>query len=167
MRTQYGFTLIETMVAIAILAIVISIAAPSFTRMLQSNRAAVLSNELVGALQIARSEALKRRTNVQLCPRNAAGSDCANSSDWSVGWLLIARVTVNNAVNTLVLRSWEPITGGTLTGPVNGVTYQSNGLTTLTNAANGSFTITTSATCSRTLQVSVTGNTSVDSGGCT
>lgn len=158
MRTQYGFTLIETMVAIAILAIVISIAAPSFTRMLQSNRAAVLSNELLGTLQIARSEALKRRTNVVLCRSTAGSNTCVNGTDWSSGWLLMQGNTV--------LRTWEPISGGTLVGPSTGMTYQSNGLTTLADGTQATFTITTAPTCSRTLQVSTTGNATVAAGGC-
>ncbi|KTT05021.1 peptidase [Pseudomonas oryzihabitans] len=158
MRTQYGFTLIETMVAIAILAIVISIAAPSFTSMLQSNRAAVLSNELLGTLQIARSEALKRRTNVVLCRSAVGSSNCVNGTDWSSGWLLMQGNTV--------LRTWEPISGGTLVGPNAGMTYQSNGLTTLAGGTQATFTITTSPTCSRTIQVSTTGNATVSTGGC-
>ncbi|MFT0182508.1 GspH/FimT family pseudopilin [Pseudomonas benzopyrenica] len=158
MRTQCGFTLIETLVAIAILAIVISIAAPSFTRMLQSNRAAVLSNELLGTLQIARSEALKRRTNVVLCRSTVGGSTCVNGTDWSSGWILMQ--------GTTVLRAWEPLSGATLVGPSAGMTYQSNGLTTQASGAQATFTITTASTCSRTIQVSTTGNATVSAGGC-
>lgn len=155
MRAQYGFTLIELMVAIAILAIVIAIAAPSFNRTVQSNRAAVMSNELLGALQTTRSEALKRRTNVTLCRRNANGTDCDNSADWSAGWLLIQ--------GSLVLRIWEPATGIVLTGPSDGITYRSNGTTTL-NAAQ-TFQIETSS-CQRTVSVTVTGNASANTNGC-
>ncbi|WP_260983964.1 GspH/FimT family pseudopilin [Pseudomonas oryzihabitans] len=155
MRTQYGFTLIETLVALAILAIVVSIAAPSFTRTLQSNRAAVMSNELLGAMQIARSEALKRRTDVTLCRRNVAGDACENGTDWTVGWLMIQGANV--------IRIWEPTTGITLNGPVNGVTYRSTGLTTLVAAQ--SFSIETPS-CRRTVSVSLTGNAFVNQNGC-
>lgn len=155
MRAQYGFTLIELIVAIAILAIVIAIAAPSFNRTVQSNRAAVMSNELLGALQTTRSEALKRRTNVTLCRRNANGTDCDNSADWSAGWLLIQ--------GSLVLRIWEPATGIALTGPSDGITYRSNGTTTL-NAAQ-TFQIETPS-CQRTVSVTVTGNASANTNGC-
>lgn len=155
MRAQYGFTLIELMVAIAILAIVIAIAAPSFNRTVQSNRAAVMSNELVGALQTARSEALKRRTNVTLCRRNVAGTTCENGTDWSAGWLL----TQGN----LVLRVWEPAAGITLTGPNDGVTYRSYGTTTLSVAET--FEI-EAPSCQRTVSVTVTGNASANPNGC-
>jgi len=155
MRAQYGFTLIELMVAIAILAIVIAIAAPSFNRTVQSNRAAVMSNELVGALQTTRSEALKRRTNVTLCRRNADGSACETGTDWSAGWLLIQ--------GSFVLRVWEPATGITLTGPTDGVTYRSNGTTTLSAAQT--FQIETPS-CQRTVSVTVTGNASANTNGC-
>ncbi|MDT3718948.1 GspH/FimT family pseudopilin [Pseudomonas oryzihabitans] len=155
MRTQYGFTLIETMVAIAILAIVISIAAPSFTRMLQSNRAAVMSNELLGALQMARSEALKRRMDVMLCRRNVAGNACENGTDWTAGWLLIQG---NN-----VIRAWEPTTGIVLTGVNSGVTYHSNGMTSIADPQ--AFSVNT-ATCRRAISMVLTGNAFVNQNGC-
>ena len=158
MRTQQGFTLIECMVTIAILAIVISIAAPSFTRVLQNNRAAVLTNELLGSLQIARSEALKRRTNVLLCRSNTTSDSCENGTDWSSGWRLM--------LGNTILRTWEPISGATLVGPSAGMTYQSNGLTTMASGGQATFTIKTSSTCSLTIQVNTTGNASVDSGNC-
>ena len=155
MRTQYGFTLIETMVAIAILAIVISIAAPSFSRTLESNRAAVTSNELLGALQSARTEALMRRSDVTLCRRNVAGTACQNGTDWAVGWLLMQ--------GNVVIRVWEPISGITLAGLSNGVTYTSNGMTTFSTTQ--SFSIQTTS-CRRTLSVNLTGNAFVNQNGC-
>lgn len=155
MRTQYGFTLIETLVALAILAIVVSIAAPSFNRTVQSNRAAVASNELVGALQIARSEGLKRRADVTLCRRNTQGNACENGTDWAAGWLLIQ--------GNLVIQVWESINGITLTGPSAGITFRSNGLTTLT--ANQTFTLSTPS-CTRTVSLNLTGSASVNQNGC-
>ncbi|NRH42953.1 GspH/FimT family pseudopilin [Pseudomonas sp. MS15a(2019)] len=155
MRAQYGFTLIELMVAIAILAIVIAIAAPSFNRTVQSNRAAVMSNELVGALQTTRSEALKRRTNVTLCRRNADGSACEAGTDWSAGWLLIQE--------SLVLRVWEPATGIALTGPSDGITYRNNGTTTLSAAETLGVA---TPSCRRIVTVTVTGNASANTSGC-
>ena len=64
MRSVRGFTLIELMVTVAVLAIVLTIAVPSFSNLIQSSRTNALVNELNGTLQIARSEALKRRKNV-------------------------------------------------------------------------------------------------------
>jgi len=62
-----------------------------------------------------------------------------------------------------VIRIWEPTTGITLTGLVNGVTYRSTGLTTL--AAAQSFSIETPS-CRRTVSVSLTGNAFVNQNGC-
>ena len=113
------------------------------------------SNELVGALQIARSEGLKRRADVTLCRRNTQGNACENGTDWAAGWLLIQ--------GNLVIQVWESINGITLTGPSAGITFRSNGLTTLT--ANQTFTLSTPS-CTRTVSLNLTGSASVNQNGC-
>lgn len=84
MNKQSGFTLIELMVVISILAILLGIGVPSFRATIEGNRITTVANDLVGALQFARSEAVKRGTNVTLC----SSSDQATcSGGWVNGWV--------------------------------------------------------------------------------
>lgn len=64
--TQAGFSLIELMVGILILAILASIAVPSFRVWLQNSQIRNASESIVNGLQRARSEAVGRNTNVEL-----------------------------------------------------------------------------------------------------
>jgi type IV fimbrial biogenesis protein FimT len=66
MKICRGFTLLELMVTIAVLAILTTIAVPSFTDLVQSNRITTQANELVAALTFARTEAVKRGRNVNV-----------------------------------------------------------------------------------------------------
>jgi len=59
-RRVSGFTLTELMVVILVVAILAAIATPSMTEMIQRNRIDAYSNELISALSLARSEAIKR-----------------------------------------------------------------------------------------------------------
>ncbi|MBB3060644.1 GspH/FimT family pseudopilin [Microbulbifer rhizosphaerae] len=59
-RPAAGFTLIELMCVIAILAIVIAIGVPSFSTMIKDNRAVTAINDLNATLQYARAEAVRR-----------------------------------------------------------------------------------------------------------
>lgn len=68
-----GFTLIELMVTISVLAILITIAIPSFTATINRNRLATSANGLVGGFQLARSEAVRRGGRVVLCPTASLG----------------------------------------------------------------------------------------------
>ncbi|MCK7574682.1 MAG: GspH/FimT family pseudopilin [Chromatiales bacterium] len=79
LATALGFTLIELVITIAILAILLSIAAPSFTRFTAEQRIRAAATDLQSALLIARSEAVKRRVNMTLSP--ATGG-------WAAGWSL-------------------------------------------------------------------------------
>ncbi|WP_237068694.1 GspH/FimT family pseudopilin [Microbulbifer guangxiensis] len=63
---QSGFTLVELMMVVAILAIVMSIGVPSFNSMIKNNRLSAASNDIAGALHYARSEAVRRGRNVQV-----------------------------------------------------------------------------------------------------
>lgn len=70
-----GFTLIELMMVVAILAIVMSIGVPSFNTMIKNNRLTAASNDIAGALHFARSEAVRRGRDVQV---ESLDNDLAN-----------------------------------------------------------------------------------------
>jgi len=148
MRHSRGFTLIELMVTLSILASLLAIAAPSFQGTIQSNRTQTITTDLTTALQLARSEAVKRGVKVDVCRRN--GEVCANAADWGNGWL----VQVQGGD---VLRVWEAVGGqDTVTGPNETLTYRPNGLLTKVNdAAHTTFTV-AFANCSGKTQYTVT-----------
>lgn len=78
-----GFTLVELMVTVAVVAILASIAAPSFSEMIKNNRLAAVANDLTADLMFARSEATKRGVSVTLCA-SSTGTECSGT-DWSAG----------------------------------------------------------------------------------
>ena len=84
---QQGVTLLELMIALTVLAIVTTMAVPSFTRLIENNRLVGRTNDLVTALALARSEAMKRSLNVSLCP-STDGESCSEDEDWSGRWLM-------------------------------------------------------------------------------
>ncbi|MGP0172027.1 GspH/FimT family pseudopilin [Pseudomonas sp. NCHU5208] len=159
MRFNRGFTLIELMVTIAVLAIVVSIAAPSFSNILQENRTLSLTNELQGALQLARSEAVKRGKDITICRRNAAGNGCQNGTDWAGGWIIMA--------GNLVIKSWDSAGSLVVEGPNAGLTFRPNGMTSA--AATTVFSVNAS-TCvdqqKRKVEVSIIGTTSTTKVNC-
>ena len=122
MRKSRGFTLVELLITVSILAILLAIAAPSFRDLIQSNRTQTIANDLTTALQFARSEAVKRNVKVDICRRNQ--NACADATDWGNGWL----VKINGGA---ALRVWEAVGGqNTVTGPDETLTYRPNGLLT-------------------------------------
>lgn len=89
-----GFTLIELMVTLGVLAVVIGIAAPLFTTMTNGNRLTGAANETVAAFQIARSEAIRRNVRTVLC-ESADSVTCRNGSPWR-GWIVFTDFNRNN-----------------------------------------------------------------------
>ena len=91
-RAQRGFTVVEMMVALAILSVLLCIAVPSFRNAGLPSQLRAVANGLVAATQIARSEAIKRNTTVQLCV-SADGATCG-TGNWRQGWIVISGTTV-------------------------------------------------------------------------
>ena len=74
---QRGLSLVELLTALVILSVLISLAAPSFSRILTEQRLRQVSNELRISLVTARAEAIKRGETVAVRPR---------AQNWSAGW---------------------------------------------------------------------------------
>lgn len=91
-----GFTLIELMVSIGILAILTAVAIPSFTSIMINYRLTSIANTFVASAQLARSEAIKRNGRVTMC-KSADGATCVLTGGWEQGWILFPDVD-NNAV---------------------------------------------------------------------
>ncbi|SEG76895.1 GspH/FimT family pseudopilin [Marinobacterium lutimaris] len=99
-----GFTLLELMVSIAVLAILLSIGIPSFSSFIDSSQRRAISEGLASAVKVARSEAVTRGVETTLCRRNSAGNACSNDANWSVGWLVIP-----NASGAAPVRVWDAL----------------------------------------------------------
>ena len=103
-RKEEGFSLIELMVIVSVLALTLGLAIPAFSDMLSNSRMSTTVNDLVTSLHAARSEAITRHAAVILCPANAAGTNCQAGSDLKAGWL----VFIDNDNNASVDAS-EPV----------------------------------------------------------
>lgn len=90
MKRNQGVTLIELMVTISIAVILMTVAVPGFQQLMTSNKLSGIATDMMGSLSIARSEAIKRGTNVYVCSGNACtgctGVGCID--DWSGGWII-------------------------------------------------------------------------------
>jgi type IV fimbrial biogenesis protein FimT len=109
----FGFTIVELMTTIMVASILLAVAVPSFRKMTVTNRLTTQANDMVSAVNLARSEAIKRNASVSLC---RAGSDtataCVTSADTWQYWIVraasgnvIRRGSIGTYANTIVVQS--------------------------------------------------------------
>jgi type IV fimbrial biogenesis protein FimT len=82
-----GFTLLEVMVATAVLALVVALGAPAFDGLMTRARTANAAHLVTASFAQARMEAIRRNRTVTVCPTRD-GRTCRRDLDWSEGWLL-------------------------------------------------------------------------------
>lgn len=97
LKKNSGFTLIEMIVTVTIVAIFASFAVPSFSELIKNNRIPTTANEFISSLVLARSEALKRSRDVSLCASNNQ-TTCNGGTDYSDGWIVYADCDGNDAL---------------------------------------------------------------------
>jgi type IV fimbrial biogenesis protein FimT len=160
-KPAFGFTLLELIVAISIAGVLVAIAIPSFSTVIRNNRLTTYANELVTALNLARSEAVKRGVSVSV--RKAT---CEKDTWGDCGWNVFVDSNENgtfdkDVTGEEILRTYDKLpnaftlAGNTFTGfapteagktPVNSdfvnfVRYQADGTIGNTNRSRGSFAL--------------------------
>ena len=79
MKNVRGFTLIELMITLAVAAILITAALPSFNEFIKNNRLTTQANNFIATLNLARSEAIKRGASINI-------SSTSGDGNWTGGW---------------------------------------------------------------------------------
>jgi len=110
--------LVELVVALAVVSVLVTLAAPSFSGAVKNARLSDNYNNLVGAMTLARSEAVKRSDNVVVCARKT-DTECGLS--WEQGWLVFiddgATPNIYDAGEEII-RIKEPLNSGSAIGAV-------------------------------------------------
>jgi type IV fimbrial biogenesis protein FimT len=130
-----GFSLVELMVVVAIVAILTMIALPSYRHLIQLNRLATDTNNFLSALNLARNEAVARGRPVSACA-SVSGTACdgTGTDDWSNGWIVFTDYDPPGQIDVgsgdAVLRVFGPVaTRDSLTSGGANVGYVSFGRT--------------------------------------
>lgn len=125
-----GFTLIELMVTISVLAILMSIAIPSFQGFILNSRLTATTNDLASALAFARSEAVKRATRVTVCKSANTGASspiCSAGASWQDGWIVFVdgatAGTVDGTDANNILRVFQPTVNTGMAITSNGANF--------------------------------------------
>jgi len=148
-----GFTLVELMITVAVAAVLVMIAVPSFNNIINANRLSTAANGIVGALNVARMEAIKRNAGTQFCS-NLAGNNNTDTLGAACGTLggsgAVIALTNGTPATVLVSKSSAALTLPVqLSGNITAIRYTSQGLgykATLSSSSLYSGTIATVCT---------------------
>lgn len=114
-----GFTMVELMVTLVVLAVLLAVAAPGMSTFVNSSRLRATQGELVSALTLARSEATKRGTPVVV-----EALSPVTGREFSAGWHVFVDANDNGVFDNgeLVIRNYPSVPGSQRFGTVSGVT---------------------------------------------
>ena len=139
-----GFSLIEMMMGVAILAIVIKLAAPTFSDFIKKSRLTSSTATLVADLNYARGEAIMRNAPVIVCAKASSSTNCSTTPTWQSGWVVCIDANSDNVCDTASASVPNPMrvrnaisTTTVITAGAPVVRFSSVGAVT----GNGAFTI--------------------------
>ncbi|WP_090686587.1 GspH/FimT family pseudopilin [Paraburkholderia phenazinium] len=125
-RGRGGFTLIETLVVVALLAVIAVMATPSLVAWHVRDQVDARARVLLSTLSYARSEAVRRGARVTVCRVDASrrclasGQACrAGVADWSCGWA----VMVERTGTPMILRAQAELAAVSIAGTQTNLTF--------------------------------------------
>ena len=128
-----GFTLVELMIVVTLLAVMLGIAAPSFRDFMAGQRVKTAAGEYASSLVQARSEAIKRNGRVVVCRSPDITIPvplCTNSGGWEQGWIAFHDLDgdgVHDSASESLVLAQPAYTGLTLAGPATIAVYLGTG----------------------------------------
>jgi len=143
-KKSMGFSVVELVIVLAVAAILLGTAVPSFKETIQNNRLATQVNELHAGLSMARSEAVKRNNNVTICPRAVSEGGtlvCDSSGNWGNGWIVFVDDDADGEIEggEIVRVGDAMVNEITASFSEDEVIYASSGLAI--SGTNGTFTL--------------------------
>jgi type IV fimbrial biogenesis protein FimT len=138
-RTMRGFTLVELMVTVVVLAVILALGVPSMAGFVRTSKVRSAQSELIASLMLARSEAVKRGATVGI-----AASSPTTGNEFNAGWTVWVDTDVNGVVDAgePVIRDYPTLNGAVVLATIGNVTnfaFNSSGF--LTPATAVSFTV--------------------------
>lgn len=140
-KKQAGVTLVELMVTVAVLAIVLTIAVPSFSGVIASSKVTGPANEALSAMHFARSEAIRLNRNIEVCKSNLAGTACDDSAGKWPGLLVMQPAIAGGQAVVLRQLMFDPAL--TVNGTHRTLRFNAEGFirSTTGNAISGSLRV--------------------------
>ncbi|HAD05451.1 MAG: hypothetical protein A2005_08435 [Desulfuromonadales bacterium GWC2_61_20] len=145
-RRNRGFTLVELMITIGVAGILLSFAVPTFLDVVKNNRLRTDTATFAGALNLARSEAIRRSQQVSVCI-SSNGTSCITSGGWEQGWLVFADVDQDEEVDTAadIIRVFRPLAPGVTLRTTatfdDYISYNATGVSQGAAVGNGTFRV--------------------------
>lgn len=134
---EEGFTLLELIVVLSVATLLLAVGVPNFRTVIMNNRLVADANELVTAINVARSSAVRYQRNATVCLTSdyaAAVPTCDAGTDWSTGWIVWVDKDRDSTTDAdEIISVHEPLSGtATLTsGATNQFVYDARGLAVL------------------------------------
>jgi len=151
MKMENGMTMVELLITIVVVTILLALGVPSFQEFIKNNRLTAQTNDFVTAVQLARSEAVKRGSFTTICA-STDQEDCSGADDWTTGWIVFSDLNQDGVPDVgasaplceetedCMIRTSGGLTKATLDGAGNvNIRFDPTGMST--NAAAVTFTM--------------------------
>ena len=141
-----GFTIVELMITLALGALILTLGVPAYQGLVERSQLTSNINQFISSLALARSEAVKRKQRIAICPSiNGTTCDTSSNGEYESGWIIyvetVAPSTNRDATNEELLWVGEELSDDmTLrvnTSTLNTIQFTSTGRSN--GSGSGSF----------------------------